>query len=162
MEQPVQVPPQIYLSWYGGVVADPALADGALGGVSLQRLPPALRAGDRWRLTARLKAPHGASNPHGFDLELWMWEQGLQASGYVRAGPSDVPPQRLGTTWQHPFERARQAVRDAIWRAWARSDGEGARRGCGPPVWSRRWSRATRPPSSAATGTCSAPPAWRT
>lgn len=112
--QRVAVPPQVYLSWYGGVVIDPALADGGWGGTTLQRLPPALRAGDRWRLTARLKAPHGTRNPHGFDLELWMWEQGLQASGYVRAGPADPPPERLASTWRHPFERARQAVRDAI------------------------------------------------
>jgi competence protein ComEC len=112
--QPAAVPPQIYLSWYGGVVSDPALADGAWGGTSLQRLPPALRAGDRWRMTVRLKAPHGTRNPHGFDLELWMWEQGLQATGYVRAGPADPPPERLASTWQHPFERARQSVRDAI------------------------------------------------
>ena len=62
----------------------------------------------------RLKAPHGNSNPHGFDYELWLWEQGLQATGYVRAGPRDPAPQRLADTWRHPVERARQAVRDAV------------------------------------------------
>ncbi|MGH8819736.1 MAG: DNA internalization-related competence protein ComEC/Rec2, partial [Rhodoferax sp.] len=73
-----------------------------------------VRAGERWRMTVRLKAPHGNSNPYGFDYELWLWEQGLQATGYVRAGPKDAAPQRLGDTWQHPVERARQQVRDAI------------------------------------------------
>ena len=43
-------------------------------------------------MTVRLKAPHGNSNPHGFDYELWLWEQGMQATGYVRAGPRDAPP----------------------------------------------------------------------
>ena len=62
----------------------------------------------------RLKAPHGTSNPHGFDYELWLWEQGLQATGYVRSGPRDVPAQQLGQTWSHPVELARQAVRDRI------------------------------------------------
>jgi competence protein ComEC len=66
-------------------------------------------------MTVRLKAPHGGRNPHGFDYELWLWEQGVQATGSVRAGARDVAPQRLVDTWQHPVERARQAVRDAIY-----------------------------------------------
>lgn len=124
--QPVRVPPQIYLSWYGGVVADAtaptdALADAAAAPrFGLQALPPELRAGDHWQFTVRLKAPHGTANPHGFDLELWMWEQGLQANGYVRAGPKDPVPQRLAGSWRHPFERARQAVRDAVVQRLAR------------------------------------------
>src|SRR6218665_58311 len=74
----------------------------------------AVRAGERWALTVRLKAPHGMRNPHGFDYELWLWEQGVQATGYVRTGPKDAPPLRLGATWRHPVERWRQSVRDAI------------------------------------------------
>lgn len=67
-------------------------------------------------MTVRLKAPHGLRNPHGFDYELWLWEQGVQATGYVRAGPKDQPPERLRTTWQHPVEQWRQSVRDAIFQ----------------------------------------------
>jgi len=104
---PVQLPALIDVAWYGGVFR----SDGA---VDLQRQPPALQAGERWELTVRLKAPHGLRNPHGFDYELWLWEQGVQATGYVRAGPRDVPPVRLAATWRHPVERARQSVRDAI------------------------------------------------
>ncbi|CAN5434145.1 DNA internalization-related competence protein ComEC/Rec2 [soil metagenome] len=99
------LPPQIYLGWYAGFGDN--IADAS-------RQPADLRAGERWQMTVRLKSPHGASNPHGFDYELWMWEQGLQASGYVRAGPKDTQPIRIGQTWQHPVERARQAVRDSI------------------------------------------------
>ena len=84
------------------------------GVFELQRQTPELHAGERWQMTLRLKAPHGNSNPHGFDYELWLWEQGLQATGYVRSGPRDTPPQRLGGTWRHPVERARQDVRDRI------------------------------------------------
>lgn len=105
-----QVPPLIDVSWYGGVLRD------AQGLVDLQRQPPELRAGERWRMTVRLKAPHGLRNPHGFDYELWLWEQGVQATGYVRAGPKDQPPERLGATWQHPVEQWRQSVRDAIFQ----------------------------------------------
>jgi competence protein ComEC len=73
-----------------------------------------MAAGERWQLTVRLKAPHGGSNPFGFDYELWLWEQGLQATGYVRVGPKDPAPLRLVQTGQHPVEWARQKVRDRI------------------------------------------------
>jgi competence protein ComEC len=105
---PVTLPPRILLGWYGGVM--PTGADA----FELQRPGPSLRAGERWQMTVRLKAPHGNRNPHGFDYELWLWEQGLQATGYVRAGRSDPVPQRLAGTWRHPVEQARQSVRDAI------------------------------------------------
>lgn len=104
----VQLPPNIEVAWHGGFWRD------AAGLADLQRQPPALKAGERWSLTVRLKAPHGLRNPHGFDYELWMWEQGVQATGYVRAGPKDEPPRLLASTWRYPVERARQSVRDAI------------------------------------------------
>ena len=105
---PVRLPPLIDVAWYGGAFRD------AAGVADLQLKPPALRAGERWEMTVRLKAPHGLQNPHGFDYELWMWEQGVQATGYVRVGPKDEAPVRLAATWQHPVEQARQSVRDAI------------------------------------------------
>jgi competence protein ComEC len=104
------LPPQLLLGWYsglGGFDAGNMLAD-------LQQQPADVRAGERWQLTVRLKAPHGASNPFGFDYELWLWEQGVQATGYVRAGSRDAVPERLGQTLAHPVEQARQGVRDAI------------------------------------------------
>jgi competence protein ComEC len=103
----VDLPPRLLLGWYGA----PRPAGDAL---ELQRQPADLRPGERWQFTARLKAPHGHLNPHGFDYELWLWEQGVQATGYVRAGPRDAPPRRIGATWRHPVEQARHRVRDAI------------------------------------------------
>jgi competence protein ComEC len=106
----VRLPPSIYLGWYSGYPGD--------SGDHLfdlpQRQPAAIVAGERWQMTLRLKAPHGGRNPFGFDYELWLWEQGMQATGYVRAGPKDAPPRRLGQTGWHPVERLRQAVRDRI------------------------------------------------
>jgi competence protein ComEC len=108
----VQLPPQLLLGWYGnrlkGDGGEVVLSD------KVQAPPVDLRPGDRWQLTVRLKAPHGHINPHGFDYELWLWEQGLQATGYVRNGAKDVPPLWLGSTWAHPVERLRQRVRSAI------------------------------------------------
>lgn len=109
----IALPPLIELGWYAGFGAR-QLASGDVV-PEPQQQPMAVRAGDRWQFTVRLKAPHGSRNPHGFDLELWLWEQGVQATGYVRAGPRDAPPQRLHSShWARPIERARQATRDAI------------------------------------------------
>ncbi|WP_234263386.1 DNA internalization-related competence protein ComEC/Rec2 [Hydrogenophaga sp. NFH-34] len=75
---------------------------------------PDLRAGDRWRLTVRLRSPHGAANPHGFDRERWLWERGIGATGYVRTGARVEAPQPLpGGAW-HPVAVARQAVAGRI------------------------------------------------
>jgi competence protein ComEC len=108
---PVRLPSQLYLSWYSGVFA------GTQGVAELQRQPQPIQAGERWQMTVRLKAPHGGSNPHGFDYELWLWEQGVQATGYVRAGRNDPEPRLLGQTGGHPVERLRQQVREQIFDA---------------------------------------------
>ena len=122
--EPVALPPQIYLGWYSGFGLRPTKpAAGADGdpeppefSLELQRQPQPLRAGERWQMTVRLKAPHGNSNPYGFDYELWLWEQGIQATGYVRTGKSDAPPKKLAETWTKPVERTRQYVREAIFK----------------------------------------------
>jgi competence protein ComEC len=108
----VAVPRRVLLGWYGGPTV---AADGAT--LELLRQPADLRAGERWRLSVRLKAPHGSLNPHGFDYELWLWDQGVQRHR-LRARRT----QRCGAaagwaqTGRHPVERARQAVRDAVVR----------------------------------------------
>jgi competence protein ComEC len=106
-EQPVALPSRLQLAWYSAAgeteEANPA-----------RPIAPPLRAGDRWRFTVRLKAPHGSRNPHGFDYELLLWEQGVQATGYVRAGRADEPPRLLAEAAGWPLERLRQQVRDRI------------------------------------------------
>ncbi len=110
--EPVTVPARVLLGWYSAQVGQIAEAVRTAEAGQMAQRADAPRAGERWRLTVRLRQPHGGRNPHGFDYELWLWEQGLQATGYVRL---DAPgPQRLATTWRHPVERARQAVRDAV------------------------------------------------
>lgn len=153
--KPAAVPKRISLAWYRGA-ADTAGRDvagdagGDIAGVAgiagreaarsegpplLQGTPAAdpriePRAGERWRLPVRLKRPHGAMNPHGFDLELWMWERGLRASGYVRephdrgdprrprtgrdARAQHDAPTRLGDAAGYGVARLRQRLRDRI------------------------------------------------
>lgn len=95
-----KVPPRIALSWYAGFRGE-------------VRDVPELRPGERWRLTVRLQRPHGNANPHGFDYELWLLEQGIRATGYVRPAGHDrlsdfVPSAR------NAIERLRHGLREKI------------------------------------------------
>ena len=110
-----RIPSRLALGWYasGTGLWGRGASESSIGSAQVAA-PGPLHAGERWRLTVRLKAPHGNLNPHGFDQELRMWEQGMPASGYVRTGAKDSAPERLAATWAHPVERAREAVRDAI------------------------------------------------
>lgn len=93
------VPPRIVLSWYGAAAADPAF----------------IHPGERWRLVVRLQRPHGNANPHGFDYEAWLLEQGVRATGYVR--PAGSRNERLDD-WTpgagYAIERARGYLRTRI------------------------------------------------
>jgi competence protein ComEC len=106
------VPRRIVLSWYGGFSSDESL------GVA------AVRAGERWRFTVRLRRPHGSANPHGFDYEAWLLERGVRATGYVRMptrrganGRTQVVPERLAAMVPRPqywIERLREAAREKM------------------------------------------------
>ncbi len=94
-----ELPPEILLGWYGS---------------KTEAVPTDLHAGESWRLSVRLKAPHGHINPYGFDFEMWLWEQGLQATGYVRHGLKLQASKELSSNWAYPVEQWRQSVRSAI------------------------------------------------
>ena len=120
--KPVALPELIELSWYARGMFDAE-------DVALTPLPP-MTAGERWSLTVRLKAPHGDRNPFGFDFELWMWEQGVQASGYVRAGGVSDAPRKIAAARGYLIERLRQHVRDAIFERliWSADAPDSSRR----------------------------------
>jgi competence protein ComEC len=99
--QPVTLPERLQLSWFGGARSN---------GIDA----PALQAGERWQLTVRLRQPHGNRNPHGWDRERWLWEQGIGATGYVKSGSRDAAPQRLGERQGYPVLAARQWVSQRI------------------------------------------------
>ena len=93
----VRVPSRLLLGWYNGDAA--------------------VRPGEQWALTVRLKRPHGTMNPGGFDFEAWMLERNLRASGYVRSGRSDPAPARTpAMVWtpRYAIERARSSLRDQL------------------------------------------------
>jgi len=77
-----------------------------------QAVSPRLRAGERWRLTVRLKPPHGFVNPGGFDYERWLFQQGVGATGYVRDASA---AERLSAgAGRYRVARWRQELRDRL------------------------------------------------
>lgn len=100
------------------------LGDRAVAFTGLTRLtwydtPPPLSVGELWRLRVRLKPPHGFANPGGFDLERWLFQQGIKATGHVQGRGDQV---RLdpgpGPYW---IDRLREGLRDHIARHLAGS-----------------------------------------
>ena len=99
----VTLPALLELNWYAPQPPAPLPAN-------LRGLQP----GEIWQLQLRLKAPHGNHNPGSFDYELWLWQSGVQATGYVRDGVHDTPPQRLRPATGAWVARARQHIRERI------------------------------------------------
>ena len=92
-----RLPKKLLLSWYGAGFSDDA--------VPLER---EVHPGERYRLTVRLKRPHGNVNPNGFDYEAWLLERGIGATGYVKRGElAGVRNSLLDRV-----EQAREAVRE--------------------------------------------------
>jgi competence protein ComEC len=100
----LKVPPQVALSWYAGF-RDKTQTIGAVA------------PGERWRLTVRLQRPHGNANPGGFDYEVWLLEQGLRATGYVRAAPDNARLDSFVFRFGNVVEHYRATLRDRILRA---------------------------------------------
>ena len=101
----VRLPGKILLSWY----RQPSYEEQPAA------LTAAIRPGERYRLTVRLRRPHGLANPHGFDYEAWLLERGVGATGYVRGRPG---PALLGRrdSLSDRIERMREAVRERFKR----------------------------------------------
>ncbi|MEO8303381.1 MAG: DNA internalization-related competence protein ComEC/Rec2 [Betaproteobacteria bacterium] len=97
------VPGRLSLAWYAqmqkGGATEPA---------------PPIEAGERWRLVVRLKRPHGTVNPHGFDVEAWMLESGLRATGSVRSSDRNARIDAFAGRASDYIQRARENVRARI------------------------------------------------
>jgi competence protein ComEC len=80
---------------------------------------PSVQGAERWRLPVRLKAPHGHVNPHGFDFELWLWEQNIAATGYVRERTEGDAAVRLAPASAGSVTSWRGTAREAIFQTVA-------------------------------------------
>ncbi|GAA4012265.1 DNA internalization-related competence protein ComEC/Rec2 [Actimicrobium antarcticum] len=101
-----ELPPRLALSWTSGFFGQQSTPIGDV------------QPGERWQLTVRLARPHGNANPYGFDYEVWLLEQNLRATGYVRPDSANMPKNlRLDAFVVTPgnlVERSRAWLRDRI------------------------------------------------
>ena len=93
-----KMPRKIRLSWYYG-------------------LP--VRAGEKWQMEVRLKPPHGFMNPGGFDYESWLFQHGIDATGYVRKSvlnqrEPDASHALSMTALMTPINKIRQSLSQKI------------------------------------------------
>ena len=79
--------------------------------------PRSRRTRERWRLTVRLRQPHGNANPHGFDYEAWLLERGIGATGYVRPRGERVRLAEMVYRPGYVVERLRERIRTKLWDA---------------------------------------------
>lgn len=91
-----------------------------LGQEGEDRMP---RVGEVWRWTVKLKAPHGLFNPHGDDVELRAWLQGIQAWATQSQSIRELTAERVSTAaWDAStplglwVERWRERVRNDLMR----------------------------------------------
>ncbi len=76
-------------------------------------------AGQRWRLTVKLKRPHTTYNPNGYDFEAWALAQNVRAMGYIR---NQSEMEKLADfVWQprYMIEYSREKVGERITNALA-------------------------------------------
>ena len=94
------VPRHLALSWFR-TTRTAKTADKSL---------PVLHAGERWRITVRLKQPHGNFNPHGFDYEAWALEHDIGATGYVRPAVDNERLQPMVSSPGYWIEHIREGI----------------------------------------------------
>jgi len=63
--------PTVSISWY-------------LSLDELHKLDSLPKLGETWRMRVKLKANHASMNPGAFDYEMWLFQKGLSAKGYVK------------------------------------------------------------------------------
>ncbi len=85
-QEKVTFPKKIRLSWYHG---------------------QEVNTDERWQFEVRLKPPHGFMNPGGFDYEAWLFQHGINATGYVRKSSVN---QRLQEAKKWSVNRFRQSL----------------------------------------------------
>lgn len=86
----IQLPKKLALTWYNSA--------------------PPLSVGDIWRLSVRVKRPHGFMNPGTFDYEKWLFRHAIRGVGYVRQWEGN---KRIGNAGYY-MQRMRQAVSKSL------------------------------------------------
>ena len=100
------VPQRVSLAWFARASDDDVAFEA-----------PVVHAGERWSLAVRLKRPHGNVNPDGFDLEAWLLERNLRATGHVRDSTSNGRVAAFAGRFGDYVQRARERIRSRIAQA---------------------------------------------
>ncbi len=98
------VPRRLSLAWTSGWA----------GRVAVDTPLPVVHAGERWQLTVRLKRPHGNVNPGGFDLEAWLLQQNLRATGSVLDVTTNQRVDAFAGRVRDHLQRTRERIRARI------------------------------------------------
>lgn len=73
---------------------------------------PSLSVGEVWRMTVKVKPPHGLENSGTVDFQRMLFFQGVQATGYV---VNRQPAQLLAYhPWRYPINHLRQKIETKI------------------------------------------------
>jgi competence protein ComEC len=67
-----------------------------------------VRAGERWQVLVQLRHAHGLRNPGAYDFEGRLFDQGIDATGYVVRCPCNA--RIRAATWRSPVLRAREWI----------------------------------------------------
>ncbi|PKO26091.1 MAG: DNA internalization-related competence protein ComEC/Rec2 [Betaproteobacteria bacterium HGW-Betaproteobacteria-8] len=102
------IPGHISLSHYENGFADPDST------VKQDGESSTYRAGQRWRLTVRVKRPHSTLNPHGFDFEAWSLERNIRATGYIRKQDGNQMLDAVVYRPRYMVEMLRERIRDRM------------------------------------------------
>jgi competence protein ComEC len=105
-----RLPKKLLLSWYRSP-SKPGETPTEEQAALLER---ELHPGERWLLTVRLRRPHGNVNPHGFDIEAWLLENNLRATGYVRNDARNTRLAAFAGRLSDRVERMRERIRARI------------------------------------------------
>ncbi len=98
------------------------------------------RPGEVWLITARLRAPRGLANPHGFDYEGWLHRQRIGATGYVVAATRAPHQPGVGSVTElrhHVLQRIRLLLPEDAARAVLLAITIGARQEISREQWDR-------------------------
>ena len=107
------VPSMLSLAWFAPQRPNQRDAAARSSGVVDEDVP-VIHAGERWYLTVRLKRPHGTVNPGGFDLEAWLLQQGIRATGYVHPEGVNARSDYFAGRPSDYVQRARERIRTRI------------------------------------------------
>ncbi len=103
------LPARLALSWYSAF------------GVDEIKNVAEVYPGERWQFVVRLRKPHGNANPYGFDYEMWLLEQNIRATGYIRpdlsSGQKNARLDRFVFSFNNVVERCRSWLRERVQQA---------------------------------------------